>query len=665
MSWMQRLYDTYEQAQKLDVSLDQAVMPISHTLQNAHINIVLSMAGEFKRASVLKKHPIVLPATEDSAGRSSGEAPHALADKLQYLAKDYPLFGGKKKSYFPSYFKQLSEWCDSDFSHPIARAVQSYVSKGNVTADLIQANILFVDDKAHLLTQWSNDELPTPEIFTSLTKQEGELEQGNALICWTVESLGALETNTWKMTDLFQSWIAYQGSAASDTGLCLVSGEEMPLAVNHPAKIRHTGDKAKIISANDNSGFTFRGKFLDSGQANGVGFDTTQKAHNALRWLISRQGIRNGDQVVVAWAISGKAIPNPLTDAAIIAMESEEDDYSKQVPKAELNDIEPAALDLSTDLGHRVAKNFKLKLKGYQQNLKETEQLSLMVVDSATPGRMSVAYYREFLPKEYFEHLEAWHTQFAWWQRITQELPAEDVKKAKNTTIWPVIAPAPYAIAQAAYGVTLTDTLKKQVYSRLLPCIVEGRAFPRDLVQLCVNRASNPLGCEPWEWERNIGVACALYRGFYSRLTDETKRRDYPMALDLTITTRDYLYGRLLAVAEQLEQLALFMAKENRRTTAERYMQQFADRPFTTWRNIELALAPYKARLNSSRTGFLTLRENEITDIQNLFKHEDYCNDSKLSGEFLLGYHCQKMSYRKDSSTGIAMTAEQNPSTTP
>jgi CRISPR-associated protein Csd1 len=278
---------------------------------------------------------------------------------------------------------------------------------------------------------------------------------------------------------------------------------------------------------------------------------------------------------------------------------------------------------------------------------------------------MGVAYYREFLPKEYFEHLEAWHTQFAWWQRITQELPAEDVKKAKNTTIWPVIAPAPYAIAQAAYGVTLTDTLKKQVYSRLLPCIVEGRAFPRDLVQLCVNRASNPLGCEPWEWERNIGVACALYRGFYSRLTDETKRRDYPMALDLTITTRDYLYGRLLAVAEQLEQLALFMAKENRRTTAERYMQQFADRPFTTWRNIELALAPYKARLNSSRTGFLTLRENEITDIQNLFKHEDYCNDSKLSGEFLLGYHCQKMSYRKDSSTGIAMTAEQNPSTTP
>lgn len=120
------------------------------------------------------------------------------------------------------------------------------------------------------------------------------------------------------------------------------------------------------------------------------------------------------------------------------------------------------------------------------------------------------------------------------------------------------------------------------------------------------------------------------------------------MALDPSITSRDYLYGRLLAVAERLEQVALFIAKEGRRTTAERYMQKFAVRPYSTWLNIYLALDPYKARLNSNRAGFVTLRENEITDIQNLFQYEDYCNDSKLSGEFLLGYHSQKMSYRKE-----------------
>ncbi len=99
MSWMATLYETYEQGMLLDLP-GEKLMPISHTLQNAHINIVIDNDGNFKRASVLKKTQVVLPATEKSAGRSSGEAPHPLADKIQYVAKDYPHYGGKKKAYF-------------------------------------------------------------------------------------------------------------------------------------------------------------------------------------------------------------------------------------------------------------------------------------------------------------------------------------------------------------------------------------------------------------------------------------------------------------------------------------------------------------------------------------------------------------------------------------
>jgi CRISPR-associated protein Csd1 len=97
MSWMQRLYQTYEEALALDLPAEQQLMPISHTVQNAHINIVIDQDGNFKRAKVLKKTQIMLPATESSAGRSSGEAPHPLADKLQYVAKDYASSGGQKK----------------------------------------------------------------------------------------------------------------------------------------------------------------------------------------------------------------------------------------------------------------------------------------------------------------------------------------------------------------------------------------------------------------------------------------------------------------------------------------------------------------------------------------------------------------------------------------
>lgn len=654
MSWMQRLYQTYEEALRLDLPSEQHLMPISHTVQNAHINIVIDQDGNFRRAKVLKKTKIMLPATESSAGRSSGEAPHPLADKLQYVAKDYASYGGQKNAYFEGYQQQLADWCASEFRHPQARSVLKYVSQGHVIQDLIQVNIIHVDDNSHLLNRWEDESRPVPELFGVLPKEAGSLDQGSALVCWTVErNDGYLNADTWTDNTLHQSWIDYEASKADAKGLCLISGNETPLATNHPAKLRHTGDKAKLISANDASGFTFRGKFLESGQASGIGFEVTQKAHNALRWLINRQAIRNGDQVIVTWAVSGKPVPEPMGDP----FDFDEDDLSvvDDEVSATLASTD-AEKNLSADLGQTIALKINKKLKGYYQSLGDTEQLSIMAIDSATPGRMAVTYYQEQLSKDYFAHLDDWYEYFSWYQRYNKEIKVEG-KKPKLQLTWPIVPPSPFSIAQAAYGDVLKsqDTLKKQLYSRLLPCIAEGKSLPKDIVDLCVSRAANPHSGEHWEWERNVGVACALYRGYFSRHPDESKRRKFDMALDENNHHRDYLYGRLLAVAERLEQIALQIAGESRATTAERFMQQFSEQPFSTWRNIELALAPYKRRLQNNRAGFLANREKEITDITNLFDSENYCDDTKLTGEFLLGYHAQKMSYRQ------AKNAEDKP----
>lgn len=110
------------------------------------------------------------------------------------------------------------------------------------------------------------------------------------------------------------------------------------------------------------------------------------------------------------------------------------------------------------------------------------------------------------------------------------------------------------------------------------------------------------------------------------------------MALDENRKSRDYLYGRLLALADSLEQWALKKAGETRQTTAARLMQRFADHPYSTWRTIELALGPYKARLG----GKSLKRQKMISEVTAMFTPDDYINDKKLSGEFLLGYHCQR-----------------------
>jgi len=652
MSWMEKLYQTYEAGILLDLPQAQLPMATSHTLQNAHINIVLDGEGNFKRASVLEKTQIVLPATESSASRSSGEAPHPLADKLQYVAKDYQHFGGQKKAYFDGYKKQLQTWCESAHAHDKVKAVCSYVEKGTVIRDLLDHKIVFAGPDNVLLTQWNSDNGEAPALFKVLPKEKGKLDQGSALVCWTVESGSDANADTWKDPSIQASWIAYDTADGGNTGLCYITGHEQTLATNHPAKVRHSGDKAKLISSNDTSGFTYKGRFLEDMQASAIGFDVSQKAHNALRWLISRQGYRNGDQAYVSWAVSGKAIPEPLQDTWSMLDHDGEYDLDEVDEQAEL---EPApSQDHSLDLGQSFALKLKKRLAGYAAKLSPSEQIIIMGIDSATPGRMGIIYYRELFSHDFLNRLETWHSGFAWPQRHIVEVADSTGKKPKTKVIWPVSSPVPMAIAKAAYGENVTDTLKKKVIERLVPCIIDSQPLPRDLLQSCVRSATNRnsyAGDMQWLWEKNLGIACALYRGYYHRHPDSTQQRDYAMALEENYHSRDYLYGRLLAIAERIEEVALNLSGENRSTTAARLMQRFADRPYATWRNIELALQPYMQRLRVSRAGFLANRLKEIDTIISLFEPAEFTSKNPLSGEFLLGYHCQRQKFRTKSET--------------
>jgi CRISPR-associated protein Csd1 len=662
MSWMAKLYETYEAGMALDLSDEAKLMPISHTLQNAHINIVIDGEGNFRRASVIEKTQIILPATEKSAGRS-GKAPppHPLADKLQYVAKDYPDFGGEN-SFYSEYHALLATWCESEFAHPKAQSVLKYIDKGEVIADLVIENILQVDENNRLRKKWPFEvtaEKPQPIIFKLLPKKEDKktkekyTDQGSALVCWSVEKNGDPNSNTWTDQSLQQSWTNFDALAEGSKGLCFISGKEQALASNHPAKLRHTGDKAKLVSANDMSGFTFRGRFTDTkksiaangSQSVGISLEVTQKSHNALRWLISRQGYRNGDQVYVAWAVSGKAIPEPLTDSW--AMLGDEITLQPEIAQEPEHQI-----DHAVDLGESFAHSFNNYLAGYRAKLEPNEQIVVMGLDSATPGRMGIIYYRELLASDFLDRIHDWHTQFAWPQRHTKEYPnPKGKKKSIRKTIWPVSTPVPRVIAEAAYGDILksNNTLKKSLLERILPCIVDGRPFPRDVMIAAVRRASNRTAYKTdkqWLWEGHLGVACALFKGFYMRHPDQTKRRKYTMALEEDRKSRDYLYGRLLAIAERIEEVALNVGGESRPTTAARLMQRFADRPFSTWRNIELGLQPYMQRLQGNRAGFLANRKKELDAVFAAFFPDDLASEKPLSGEFLLGYHCQRQYWR-------------------
>ena len=103
----------------------------------------------------------------------------------------------------------------------------------------------------------------------------------------------------------------------------------------------------------------------------------------------------------------------------------------------------------------------------------------------------------------------------------------------------------------------------------------------------------------------------------------------------------------MLALAEHLEERALYVGGEKRETNAGRLMQRFAERPCATWLTIQKSLAPYKDRLRTRRPGFLHNVEAEMDEVASMFATDDFISDEHLKGEFLLGYHCQRAALRR------------------
>jgi CRISPR-associated protein Csd1 len=622
MNWIQSLYETYENCKGMigySSESSRPLLPICHITIQAHIEVVIDGNGNFRDARLVDKDDstTIIPATEDSASRS-GSRPegHPLSDKLQYLAGDFINFGGEVTSGFAknptepydNFIKNLTAWCNSPYSHPKARAVLAYVRKGTLMRDLANHKILLVGADGKLLSKDQvRREKNAKDIFSILNAQD------DAVIRWVVQIPGDIESRAWRDVTLWDSWTNYYLSSKSEKDVCIVTGDKQVLTNNHPKYIRREGDNAKIISANDTSGFTFRGRFIDDSQACGVGLEASHKAHYALAWLISRQGYQEGDLAVVAWAVSGAKTPQPTADTYAAIYDAEEE-----------SEIADTAQDMAIRL--------KKKIAGYRQEIGEREDVVVMALDSATPGRLSIVYYRALKGSEFLERIENWHETCAW--RHTYHLVEKQDEKGKTRKVSVPFygAPAPADIAEAAYGSRLDDKLKKATIKRLLPCIVDGQPIPRDLVESVVRRASNRAGLSGYDWSKALTIACALYRKY------KHGKEKFEMSLDETRKTRDYLFGRLLAIADVLEERTLSEAEKNRPTNATRYMQQFSQRPFSTWKQIHELLTPYFMRQGDNASYYKWL----IAQVEDLFTPEDFISNKPLTGEYLLGYYCQR-----------------------
>ncbi|MEK4509142.1 type I-C CRISPR-associated protein Cas8c/Csd1 [Paenibacillus anaericanus] len=626
MSWLLNLYETYESnldrvgiiEQKYN-GQEYTLLPVSHTTQNAHIEVGITEDGEFHSAFVIDKNDMstLIPCTEKSASRAGKViSPYPLHDKLVYVAGDFTVYSGEGEDAesFIHYIKQLGEWANSPHGTSKVRSIYNYLKKGQLIRDLVEHNILFIDSDHRLIEKWDKKyELlhsDKPPIFAAVAGG-----QESAFIRFNVYSPSDILTEVWKDQEMYNSFIQYYRDLLGNEDICYVTGQTLPSTDKHANKIRNAADKAKLISANDSSGFTYRGRFNSSNEAASISYEVSQKAHNALKWLINRQGRFADQRVFLVWGNDALDIPDPTVDTFAI-------------------DPRPIILAKKSYTNQEYANEVSKALDGYRNDLSTKADVNIMILDSATTGRMAVLHYRNMDKNLYLDKLEKWHSTCVWLHRYRKDDQGEFVQF--------IGAPATKDIAFAAYGPRANEKIVKGLMERMLPCIVDDIRIPQDIVNSAIHRATNPVSMEKWEWEKTLSIACALIN----------RQEGLKLALDTETDDRDYLFGRLLAVADVLERRAL--GDEMRSSNAIRYMNSFSMHPERTWMTIQRSLQPYQARLGTKATYLSKI----IDEVASKFKVDDFSN-KPLSGKYLLGFYSQRheLYQKKENNNNDAVNA--------
>lgn len=132
------------------------------------------------------------------------------------------------------------------------------------------------------------------------------------------------------------------------------------------------------------------------------------------------------------------------------------------------------------------------------------------------------------------------------------------------------------------------------------------------------------------------------------------------MNVDETIKDRNYLFGRILACAEQIERRALIQLgneSEKRLTNAERLRTAFALHPAATTLLLDKKLNPYLNRMKT-RNGMDSQRYAMMQELLHKIGTENFTN-KRLGELYLVGYADQMMDFKAENAEYKAKAKKQ------
>lgn len=574
MGLLQKALETYDAMEELVGIYEEGkepLAPIGHIVTKAQIEVTINADGQFLSAQAADKDKkIIIPVTEESSGRTSSPAAHPLCEQLGYLL-------GQDEIKFALYKQGLERWVQSEHSHPKAAAVFNYICNGTLREDLTAAGFSNQKDKD--------------------------------MVCWRVVGCGTEESPAvWEDISLMKAYTAwYLSQQQGDKLLCMLTGEEDIITWQHLKGTFSMNGNAKIISANDSANFTYRGRFAKPEEAASVGYIASQKAHNALKWLISTQGTIQGKRAFAAWNPQGKRIPMPTLPLF---------SFKDEAP------VLPTYINYHTDL--------QKKLEGYRGQLRANDQVVIAAFDAATTGRLAITYYNELLGSDFLERLAEWEESCCW-----------------PYNHYSISSPALISIIDFAFGtprgtpqsVKADEAIIAGNMQRLLSCRIDQAAFPLDIMRALVTRAGNMQVYKEENRRKLLYTACAVIRKYFI----DHKKEEFDLALEPERKDRSYQWGRLLAVMEKIER-DTYDADEKRETNAIRLQSVFVQRPgYAAKIVMDQLKTAYYPRLSVGLRCYYDRLIGEIMEMLSRFDPADY--GKPLTETYLPGYYLQKNAF--------------------
>lgn len=647
MSVLTALYETYCNAleknmvDRTDLLSEQTVLlPVYHTSKkstgaNDMITVTLSEKGKFIKAEWMPKEQIaIFPVTEDSIIRAGTViAPHPLCDEFSYLAKEFDPEKNKK------YENERKDWVSyTEEGHPnqLLKIIDEYLSQGTIFGDCVAS--LFSGMNYEVTKDYA-------VIVSPGEKAEKTIKLNKTFVTFEVETEMPTQANLSVTTnrEIHQNYIDYvrEKNASRPQEKCDISGE-MTYCVS-----RHRGlmGNAKVVSIS-NHNETYYGRFDKGEEIVHIGYETSQRIHLMLKYLLENEQNRRqiGDSCfLVNWFSDDIGNKEALDLVNRISPESEEEE-----------DEEPDE-EAPKTFGGSYSSLINDYITGKERTINSNAKFYLMILDKISNGRISVKYFREVPKSELYENAKYWYETTNW------PFFSGKSKKMVHET------PSLFRYADTIFGLEnekgyvecKNSKLKSKTMERLLSCILEKRKFPRNLKNRMFVNLCNPNSYDK-TWNYVLALGCSVFK---KSKIDEGKKEEVSEMLDISNQNRSYLYGRLLAVYEKIEQDVLDKKvtdneisdkatdnKGRRATNAERLWSAYTKMPSRTLKILEDKVRPYKEILLKSNDKAVRYYDSIIIDITGRLREaKDYevMKNRSLDEDFIFGYYAQKQEFYK------------------